>query len=399
MSVRPRIHGIAELATGAVFLLGLLLPTLDSLLHLDSTRPPVEKRALAQRPARPRSFAALRAFPASCDAFLGDHFGFRNALLRLHARVTILWLGALVPPQVDVIRGKEDWFFFTGNETLPFLEGRNLFERDQLAAWKRGLTQRGQWLKARGIPYIFVLVPGKGTIYPEHLPDSVRPSLRGTRADQLFAAMENVPEVEMIDLRPTLLAAKNEWPIFSPWDTHWNLIGGYYGYSEIVARLQKHFPCVEKLPVANLRLFWVDGPGGDLAGMLNVVGLVRDRLPFVSQAPPSTVRIEPASEYMTLRPWPKENPPMVSERPGADIERAVVFRDSFAMALIPYLSEHFGRAVYLWTAEFPTEAVENERPNVVIFEIAERLLSVVVPTNPPEIEAGIASVHPAAPAP
>jgi hypothetical protein len=55
--------------------------------------------------------------------------------------------------------------------------------------------------------------------------------------------------------------------------------------------------------------------------------------------------------------------------------RAVVFRDSFANALIPFLSESFDRVLYVWQPDVHARVVEIEQPDVVIHEIAERFLS------------------------
>ena len=57
-----------------------------------------------------------------------------------------------------------------------------------------------------------------------------------------------------------------------------------------------------------------------------------------------------------------------------------MFRDSFASRLVPFLSEHFSRAVYLWQNDFDAEVIEQEHPDVVIQEIVSRHLYVYSPT-------------------
>jgi hypothetical protein len=56
-----------------------------------------------------------------------------------------------------------------------------------------------------------------------------------------------------------------------------------------------------------------------------------------------------------------------------------MFHDSFGLSLQPFLSERFARIVYSsgsgdWRRNFDPGLVERERPQVVIQEIAERLL-------------------------
>jgi alginate O-acetyltransferase complex protein AlgJ len=71
---------------------------------------------------------------------------------------------------------------------------------------------------------------------------------------------------------------------------------------------------------------------------------------------------------------------VVTEHPDKRLPRAVVFRDSFASALIPFLSEHFSRAVYLWQNDFDPDVIEQEHPDVVIQEIVSRHLYVFTPS-------------------
>jgi hypothetical protein len=64
-----------------------------------------------------------------------------------------------------------------------------------------------------------------------------------------------------------------------------------------------------------------------------------------------------------------------------DVPRAVVFRDSFGSALVPYLSEHFSRALYLWDSNVNPAVVAQEQPQVVIQEWAGRRLSMRLPDD------------------
>jgi len=56
------------------------------------------------------------------------------------------------------------------------------------------------------------------------------------------------------------------------------------------------------------------------------------------------------------------------------LPKLVMFRDSFADGLIPYLSENFSRSVYVWKPKVDLQVIEQEKPDIVIFEVAERYL-------------------------
>ena len=71
---------------------------------------------------------------------------------------------------------------------------------------------------------------------------------------------------------------------------------------------------------------------------------------------------------------------LVTEIDDPSLPRAVIFRDSFVSRLVPFLSEHFSRAVYLWQNDFDAAEVLKEHPDVVIQEIVGRHLYNFIPS-------------------
>jgi hypothetical protein len=71
---------------------------------------------------------------------------------------------------------------------------------------------------------------------------------------------------------------------------------------------------------------------------------------------------------------------LITEINDPSLPRAVIFRDSFTSQLVPFLSEHFSRAVYLWQNDFDADVVSKEHPDVVIQEIVGRHLYNFIPS-------------------
>jgi alginate O-acetyltransferase complex protein AlgJ len=384
MADRARVRAAVNLLTGIVFAGLLAMPALDTTFGLDRTALE-EKRQLALRPGLPLSLQAVAELPTDFDAYVEDHFGFRSLLVRLHARATVCWLGVLPSPNVEIIVGRHGWLFFTGQNSVAYIEGRNPFSESDIEAWRLSLRQRNDWLASRGIRYLVVFAPGSPSIYPEHLPRWVRPSSHGTRLDQLLSAMRGCPEVAVLDLRPALLGIKKLALAYSPTDTHWNMVGAWAAYDAIMKALTRWFPEAQPTPPSGFDVAWGRGPGGDLAAMAGIKGLVSEPIVWVAPRTPSRCRTLPSGDYATLRAWPKLQEPVITVRDHGDIPSVVVFRDSFSVALVPYLSEHFGRAVYLWIQDFEPSVIEREKPDLVIQEYTERMLSVLSPANPPAL--------------
>ncbi len=65
---------------------------------------------------------------------------------------------------------------------------------------------------------------------------------------------------------------------------------------------------------------------------------------------------------------------MGTEVADAKLTRLVLFRDSFAGHLIPFLAEDFQRMVCVWDHRLDRAVVEHEKPALVITELVERSL-------------------------
>ena len=78
--------------------------------------------------------------------------------------------------------------------------------------------------------------------------------------------------------------------------------------------------------------------------------------------------------------------PLALENLGVTGPRAVLLGDSFNHNLIPFLSERCRRLVVVPTCALDTTAIEQEKPDVVIHEMAERFLTQKPPEDPPEVQ-------------
>ena len=77
--------------------------------------------------------------------------------------------------------------------------------------------------------------------------------------------------------------------------------------------------------------------------------------------------------------------PYATEINDDALPRAVMTHNSFALSLIPFLSENFCRIVYYWQFEFEPEVILREKPDVVIQQINDWQLRNHTPSNDPLI--------------
>ena len=366
-----------------VFLLLILLPLANMVFTIGQPVPIRENRKLAAKPQldyrRPWDF--LKNF----EAFFNDHFGFRTQLVLAHNR--LVYGLFRTSPTEKVLIGRQGWLFLSRladfTNEIDYYRAVKPFSLRELAEFKRVLEERRDWLAGRGIKYLFMLAPNKSTIYPEFMPASVNRVHPRTRMDQLADYLARYSDLRILDLRPALLKEKQSLRVYHKTDSHWNYLGGYIAYREMLQRLGEYLPGVTPMPLGDFVVGQAEGAEGDLASMLSlrsdrwreITITVEPKIPFRSHPAPPTPGFAPVNSWIHMD---------VTERAGAPIPAAVMVRDSFAHQLIPFLSETFARIVYIWDWDlhFYPDVMEKEKPRVVIDEMAERSLLNPVPVNP-----------------
>jgi alginate O-acetyltransferase complex protein AlgJ len=377
----------------AAFFVAIFLPVIGLVWKLDPTPPPIEKRELTPLPLLASYASAPQRFPAQFDAYYADHFGFRSWLIRAHTRVRVQWLGVSLSPQV--VLGTNGYLFYTGDRELDYYRGVEPFTEEELARCRRVLEERQAWLTARGAHLLVIVAPNKETIYPEYMPTRLRPVRSESRLDQFLAYFGTRSTVPVLDLRPALRQGKKQHPVYTPTDTHWDEFGAFIASQAVIDHLLAWYPRLGDLPEPEYEVREQTVPGIDLAEMLGMEDVLTDRrYEVVSSTPRLWQAVDPAP-LLGLRDW-GVTPPIVTERPGAGLPRAVVFCDSFINRLFPFLSDSFGRVAYLREYEFDLAALDHEKPDLVILELAERKLlrPTTFPDNSPRVRAARAGPGP-----
>lgn len=366
------------LAVALVFAIVITLPGLGLALGLDrATISESERRELAAWPAVPSTVAEAAAWPSAFQKYFEDHFLLRTRLIDW--RSGLLWNFLDTSGSKDVIVGKQNWLFYAADGGIDDWTQSEPFTDGELEVWRDTLLRRRAFLSARGIRYLFVIAPDKQMVYPELMPATLHRLHQEFKADQLIAFMHrSVPDFEFLDLRPALAAARAANPgelLYHRYDTHWNDRGGLIASQAIAVALQRWLPSIYPLERRDFDTS-PDVPSGDRTSMLGLPA-DSDKAAMPGLVPRGGWRYQVVTPQ---RPDPYgEDGLIVTEHRDRSLPRLVMFRDSFAGRLIPYLSEHFSRASYFWQNEFDFEAIEHEKPDVVIQEFVARHFVTWVP--------------------
>jgi alginate O-acetyltransferase complex protein AlgJ len=344
----------------ALFVLVISLPLAANLAGVDGADPGAENRELA-------------TWKDGVSAWFDDHFGFRSTLVRWYGETRLFGLG--VSPSAAVVVGRDGWFFYADDKAVEDYANVELLTDAGLANWREAVLRASSWLQSRNIAYVFTVAPDKHAVYAEEFATTIARIHEMSRADQLYSALQDTGLA--VDTRPALFGAKQQERVYQQTDTHWNDRGALAAYQQIINAVRVRVPST---PPAWTRSDFTPAEraleGMDLAGMMGLTRVLRELdLSLVPTRPRRGRVIEPAGAKPT-----DEEGRLVTEIDDPSLPRAVIFRDSFVSRLVPFLSEHFSRAVYLWQNDFDAAEVQKEHPDVVIQEIVGRHLYNFIPS-------------------
>lgn len=327
----------------------------------------------------------LQLFIADTVKYYDDNFGLRGVFVFLNNAVKV-FVFDVAPGNVPVVIGKMNWLYYGGDRNIDYYQNGKDFTAEELAYWNFTLEAKQRWLARRGIYYLIVIAPNKETIYPEYLPDSIRKKGELSLQDQLLQSISPAMRDHVLDLRETLRDAKKESPVYNRTDTHWNQEGAYRVYCEIVKKLNGRFPRLRPHERSEFNISDRNEKGGDLAETLSLSSLITEESRSFNLIMPHLARAVDIG-YPVNETWR----PSAFETNDDSLPRAVIMHDSFGNGLKQFLSPHFKRTVYLWRAgiqfslHFETHEIEQEKPDIVIEEFAERKLYRFMPYVPEEV--------------
>ncbi len=340
-----------------IFVAILFLPLLQMIFGWLEELNLSEGRRLAEMP----SFASLNDvrhwddYLRAYELFFNDHYGFRSYMVKLNSEINLKVFN--VSPRNDVIIGKEGWLFYdspTDGASLKDFYGKANFDHNQLALIRNNLLILENEFAKRNINFIIVMAPNKHTIYSEFLPDYISGNRGLTTAADQIGKIADETAINYIDLRSSLLRAKNNYsyPLYYLTDTHWNNLGAWVAFNEIRPHLVSGkgndyaCECMDTvIGVAENKGF------GDLAIYINNQGKMKDyEMSYAIPGSGCSNGIEANKNYRKL----------------------AIIGDSFAEKLVYYLSQSFGEVISVKDAKIDFEVIDKEKPDIVIYEFVER---------------------------
>jgi hypothetical protein len=328
-----------------------------------------ENRMLARRPVA--KLTHLDPYPAAYEKFYNDHFFLRYELIHLNTLVVAYYLFNRSPVPAEVAFGSNGWLFTTSREREIY-DGRFNLPDDFVEALADELHNRALEYRKQGITFYVTVAPMKCEIYPEFLPPYYARTSKPIFTDRIVAILRKDTLYHLIELKDSLLKAKEAGVLYYRTDNHWNGLGAYYAYSCIISRIRQDFPVIRPLARTDFTLAALQFSAGNLSTLAGLHHFIKEMMfnPRVLRP-----RAQETSKF-GYRPPPRFGYPreyeIVRRIPDNSLPRIVVIRDSFFTSMIGLFSENFSQSLYIfdaWKYGPNYEIVDNEKPDIVLLEV------------------------------
>lgn len=312
-------------------------------------------------------------FGKETEDWLSDHFYKRELIIRKNRK-----LNEIITNRVEndvAFLGKEDWIFYKGDNSILNYQNINLFSEEELNQIKEVLASRKRFFNSKNAKYYTIIIPDKNKIYGDkYYPKYIKKMNSIGRAKQLQLYLEslNIEGLSIIYPYEQLLNESEKNLTYWKNDTHWNTYGAYIGYLELMKEIKKDFPDIQEVKDTDINVSETPFLGLEL-------------LKVLSMDSQKGLRKYKNILYKTIT-LKKENFDYVKNagkngRDGIITKsnkkyKVLVFRDSFTISMVPYISQTFGEVNYIWSHnlnEFEN-LINDYKPDIVIYESVERYI-------------------------
>ena len=353
----------------------LLFPVVR--LNWDQSISNREKRTLSSWPDEARWRRLDPQLGRDMENWLNDRFGGRDEWLDFQAQLDVALNGFI--RNDDIFSGREGWLFYNKEGSVQSFQNADLFDRYERQIIRKNIVSRADWLKTLGSSFFVLVIPAKNRVYGEFYPSGIQVMGPQSRVEQMVQNLQANTTVPTVFALNDLLEAKKrgEPYLYFQQDTHWTDRGAFIGYQALMDRIRQEFPEIRELQLSDFEWKIQAEVGGDLTHLARLPSF-----PWISKARYTLLERSQPFPYHTVPTRPGEE--IHTLCPGRPF-KVWVFMDSFGYALQPFLSSTFGEVVYVRSHllnEYQ-DALKADQPNLVIHQVAERLMPSLLVNQPP----------------
>ena len=337
-----------------------LIPSVGMLFF--PTTQTTENRAMAEAPQLITEGKLNKTFVSDLESYLTEHLALRNQMVYADAKVQT---GLFGESNVSgVISGTDGWLYYSS--TLDDYLGKNVLSQRELFNLAHNFSLVQDYVQARGMDFLLTITPNKNTLYGENMP-----YYKDYKVDQQHNCIALAPyledqEVSYLDL--FRLFEEQDEVLYLKRDSHWNNKGACLAYNGIMDALElPHEDYAQVVPEV------VKNDNGDLNKMLySFYGELEENYDYGL-----------TQNYVYRNDVKSVEDGWIIAENTAGQGNLLMFRDSFANTLIPFLSNEFAMSYYSKGQPHALERyLESYDADYVVIQKVERNIAEYLQTPP-----------------
>ena len=289
-----------------------------------------------------------------------------------------------------VLIGYDGYMFY--QDTINDFIGEG-FLHDQI--YDRAVTLLSSYSKFatdHGMKFYFVIAPNKNSVYPDYMPEGY--TMASYRRYDQFIEIVKKSGITAVDLRGAMSAAVKANPsqnLYYKYDTHWNNHAGYIAYETTMNLVRRDYPNAVLHAKNEYQINYCETYMKDQAYYLGYYSYFKDYGPVYTLKSGRTATL---TSYTPRDGWGQfafayectsgankgYSDKLYYYKYRNDYNtgapNAYIFRDSYSIAMAPFLKDSFYESTYNWTFNFEAykNDIINSKANVIVMIVAERNL-------------------------
>lgn len=338
-----------------------LIPSVGMLFF--PTTETTENKAMAAAPQLITEDGSLNSsFIADFEDYFTEHIALRNQLVYADAVIqTSLFHESNVS---GVISGTDGWLYYSS--TLSDYLGTDVLSDRELFNLAHNFSIVQDYVQEQGMDFVLTIAPNKNTLYGENMPYYKAYTVSVNHSAQLLETYLADQDVQYLNL--FRLFREQDEILYLLRDSHWNTKGACLAYNAIMDALElPHEDYSDTTPTL------VKNENGDLNKMLySFYGELEENYDY-----------HLTQEYVYANDVDSVEDGWIITENESGTGTLLMFRDSFANTLIPFMSNEFQTAYYSKGEPNALERyVETYGPDCVVIEKVERNITNYL-DNPP----------------
>lgn len=254
-----------------LLMLMMILPFIQQAFDVPKIRPLKGSFVVPHKPEWSFPNFLESSFQDSLNTYLEHHIGYRPHLVRLHNQLQYTLFDTINAQ--GVIVGKEGYLFELNY--IKSMYGLDYVGDEKVESDIEKTIVVNNWLNENGKQLIVVLAPGKGSFFPEYVPDEYRPDSIGKQNYTAYYKALRKHEIDVIGGNDWFGAMKDSsrYALYPKAGIHWSYYGLGLVFDSVFKLIENHFQTdfidfeLEKIQVSSK----LRSPDRDLWEGMNII--------------------------------------------------------------------------------------------------------------------------------